>query len=67
MPSGTAIQRFAAAPPVSNGATTGPTAAFSIGNSADGTLRRIPQYGEAGSFNCTVNYFTGACLRHFLR
>jgi hypothetical protein len=46
---------------------TGPTAAFSIGKSADGTLGRIPQYGEAGSFNCTVNYFTGACLRHFLR
>jgi hypothetical protein len=35
----------AAAPPVSNEPrilATGPTAAFSIGNCADGTLRRIP-------------------------
>ena len=46
---------------------TGPTAAFSSGNCADGYAEKDSTIWESCSFNRTVNYFTGPCLRHFLR
>jgi hypothetical protein len=62
--------RCAAAPPVSNEPrilATGPTAAFSIGNCVDGTLRRIPTIWGSCTFKLHLQrYFTGSWLRHFL-
>ena len=42
-----------------------PLRLFQLETAWIGRLRRIPQYGEAGSFNCTVNYFTGGLSAAF--